>query len=83
MYNVDEIIRLSSEEGLNDREIADILNCNRVSVTRIRNRNNISKCNKANRKDKKYKCLNCGEIVFIRRSDTLKAFCNNCTATLT
>lgn len=83
MYNVNEIIRLSNEEGLNDREIANILNCNRVSVTRIRNRNNIPKCNKINRKDKSYKCINCGVTVYIRRKEPLKGFCDNCIAILT
>lgn len=83
MYDVSEVIRLSSEEGLNDREIAKILNCNRVSVTRIRNRNNIPKCNKNNRKDKSYICINCGEKVYVRRIDPLKGFCENCTAILT
>lgn len=82
MYDVEEIIRLSKEEGLNDREIADILKCNRVSVTRIRNRNNIPKCDKNNRKDKSYICINCGETVYIRRKETLKGFCNNCISIL-
>lgn len=83
MYNVDEIIRLSNEEGLNDREIAVRLNCNRSSVTRIRNRNKIPKCNKDNRKDKSYKCINCGNIVYIKRVDTLKAFCDTCIINIT
>lgn len=82
MYDVNEVIRLSKEEGLNDREIADILKCNRVSITRIRNRNNIPKCNKSNRKDKSYKCINCGTVVYIRRKDLMKGFCENCTTSL-
>lgn len=82
MYDVKEIIRLSNEEGLNDREIGALLNCDRVTITRIRNRNNIPKCNKDNKKDKSYKCINCSSTVYIRRSEPRKAFCDTCIASL-
>lgn len=78
MYNVNEIIRLSQEEGLNDRQISEITGCSRVTVTRIRKRNNIPICDKDNRKDKTYKCLNCGDTIYIRRKDLRKAFCDKC-----
>lgn len=82
MYNVDEIIRLSQEEGLNDRQISEIVGCTRVTVTRIRNRNSIPTCEKCNRKDKSFKCINCGETIYIRRRDRRKAFCEKCCAEL-
>ncbi len=50
---VNEIRRLSQEEGLKDREIADIIKYNRVSVQRIRKENGIPTYNKAKRKGKK------------------------------
>ena len=82
MYNVDEIIRLSQEEVLNDRQISEIVGCTRVTVTRIRNRNSIPTCEKCNRKDKSFKCLNCGETIYIRRRDRRKAFCQKCLSEL-
>lgn len=82
MYNIEEVIRLSQEEGLNDRQIADKLECSRVTVTRIRKRNNIPTCEKCNRKDKTYICVRCGETVAVRRKDRRKAFCEKCLAEL-
>lgn len=82
MYDIDEIIRLSQEEGLNDRQISEIVGCTRVTVTRIRKRNSIPTCEKCNRKDKSFKCLNCGSTIYIRRRDRRKAFCEKCSCEL-
>ena len=53
---VNEIRRLSQEEGLKDAEIADIIKYNRVSIQRIRNEHNIPTYNKDMRKDKRAVC---------------------------
>ena len=82
MYDINEIKILSQEEGMNDRQIAEKLGCSRVTVTRIRTRNNIPTCDKRNRKDKTYKCVNCGETIYIRRKDRRQAFCKKCTEKL-
>lgn len=82
MYSIDKIISLSQEEGLNDRQIAEHLGCSRVTVTRIRKRNSIPLCEKINRKDKSYKCLNCGDTIYIRRRENRQAFCKKCLVEL-
>ena len=79
---VEEIRRLSQDEGFKDWEIANVLGIHRVTVTRIRTRNNIPTCDKRNRKDKTYKCVNCGETIYIRRKDRRQAFCKKCTEKL-
>ena len=62
---INEIRRLSQEEGLKDDEIADIIKYNRVSIQRIRNENNIPTYNKEMRKDKKVICPQCGNDYFM------------------
>lgn len=78
MYNIDKIRELSQNEGLNDREIAELLHCDRTTVTRTRKRENIPICNKNNRKDKKYICSKCKKIIYIRRCEPIKLLCPEC-----
>lgn len=79
MYSIEEVRRLSQEEGLNDREIGETLGgIPRVTITRIRERNNIPRCNKDNKMDKSYVCLNCKSTIYIRRKDRRQAFCPVC-----
>ena len=75
---VNEIRRLSQEEGLKDVEIADVIKYNRVSVQRIRNENNIPKYNMDNRKDKKVICPQCCGQYFIRRKENPGICCPEC-----
>lgn len=78
MYDVNLIKSLSQNEGLNDREIGEKLNVSRVTITRIRKRESIPRCNKNNKMDKTYICLNCGNKITIRRKDRRQAFCEPC-----
>lgn len=75
---VNEIRRLSQEEGLKDAEIADIIQYNRVSVQRIRNEYGIPTYNKAVRKDKATRCPMCGHDYFIRRNEKPGICCPEC-----
>jgi DNA-directed RNA polymerase subunit RPC12/RpoP len=78
MYDIDKIKMLSQAEGLNDRQIGEILGCSRVTITRIRNRNDILTCEISNRKDKSYVCLDCGKEIFIKRKERRQAICPDC-----
>lgn len=78
MYDIETVRVMSQEEGLNDRQIADKLGCSRVTITRIRTRNNIPRCEIYNRKDKHFVCLGCGDKVYIKRKDRRQAFCEKC-----
>lgn len=80
MYDVETVRIMSQEEGLNDRQIADKLGCSRVTITRIRTRNEIPRCEIYNRKDKKFICLGCNTTVYIKRKDRRQAFCEKCIA---
>ncbi len=80
---IDEIRRLSQEEGLRDIEIADIIEYNRVSVQRIRRENNIPKYNIKNRKDKEVICPQCLQHYMIRRSEKPGICCPDCLDALT
>lgn len=75
---VNEIKRLSQEEGLNDKEIANILGCSRITVYRARESNNIPKANLKNKKDKTYTCALCGKTVYIRRHEKRQLYCKEC-----
>lgn len=79
---VNEIRRLSQEEGLRDGEIADIIKYNRVSVQRIRKENNIPSYNIDNRKDKKVTCPQCKREYFIRRCERVGVCCPDCAVRL-
>lgn len=75
---VNEIRRLSQEEGLKDSEIADIIKYNRVSIQRIRNEHDIPTYNKDVRKDKKVICPQCGGNYLIRRNEKPGICCPKC-----
>lgn len=77
-FVIKEITRLSQEEGLNDREIADLLGCSRATVNRVRVSTEIPKANLENKKDKTYVCAKCGETVSIRRKERRKLHCDKC-----
>lgn len=79
---VNEIRRLSQEEGLKDTEIAEIIQYNRVSIQRIRKDNNIPTYNKDNRKDKQVTCPNCKRRYYIRRCELPKICCPDCSRIL-
>lgn len=79
---INEIRRLSQEEGLKDSEIAGIIKYNRVSVQRIRQENNIPTYNKANRKDKNVLCPQCGQTYTIRRCEKPGICCPDCAVRL-
>jgi uncharacterized Zn-finger protein len=75
---VDEIKRLSQEEGLKDNEIAEIIGYHKVSVARIRKEYGIPKCIMSNRKDKEVVCPLCHKKYFIRRNEKYGIGCNDC-----
>ena len=76
--SVDEVRRLSQEEGLVDKEIADAIGCHRVTITRLRSKYDIPRPNLLNRKDKKQECKKCGEIKYIRRKERVRHYCLSC-----
>ena len=78
MYDIDKIKMLSQSEGLNDRQIGEQLGCSRVTITRIRIRNDIPTCDIGNRKDKSYICLECEQEIFIKRKERRQALCQEC-----
>ena len=76
--DVSEVQRLSQEEGLLDKEIAEALGCHRVTVSRIRLENDIPRPNLSNRKDKEQVCKNCGQVTLIRRRERIRRYCYSC-----
>jgi len=78
---VEQIRRMSQEEGLSDSEIGEQLGYARVSVQRIRKTNNIPIANRENRKDKPCKCMKCDKEFFIKRNESDKIFCPECEIT--
>lgn len=78
LYDIEKIRMLSQSEGLNDRQIGYSLGCSRVTITRIRLRNNIPTCDMSNRKDKTYICLDCGKEILIKRKERRQAICPDC-----
>ena len=79
-FVIKEITRLSQEEGLNDREIADLLGCSRATVNRVRVKTEIPKANLVNKKDKTFVCSGCGATVSIRRKERRTLLCEACRA---
>lgn len=77
-YLVDEIKRLSQQEGLGDKEIADVLGCSRATVNRARRTYKIPTANLDNRKDKEYTCTFCEKVVVIARKERKKRYCDDC-----
>lgn len=78
---VEQITKLSQEEGLNDSEIGEQLGYARGSIQRIRRTYNIPIANKENRKDKTCKCMKCNNFFLIRRCESDKIFCPECEIT--
>ena len=76
--DVKEVRRLSQEEGYFDKEIAEALECNRVTVTRLRDMHNIPRPKLSNRKDKKQVCNQCGKEEMIRRRERVRKYCFDC-----
>lgn len=76
---INEIIRLSQQEGLKDSEIAEIIHYNRVSVQRIRKEYNIPTYNKDMRKDVAVVCPQCMKKYYIRRNEKAGICCPECT----
>ena len=63
---IEQITRLSQQEGLSDSEIGEQLGYARGSIQRIRKAYNIPVANKNNRKDKPCKCMKCDKIFDIK-----------------
>jgi hypothetical protein len=75
----DDVRRLSQEEGLFDREIAEKLDTYRVKVSRCRQKHNIPRPNLNNRRDKQHRCKRCGRIKLIRRKEKcMDWYCDSC-----
>lgn len=77
-FIVNEIRRLSQEEGLNDIEVGSRLGYARGSVQRIRRQNGIPKNDVSKRKDKPCMCMKCEKIFHIRRCESDKIVCLEC-----
>lgn len=77
-YLVEEVRRLSQQEGYSDKEISAALGCSRATVNRTRNAHNIPLANLRNRKDKSYTCTHCSTIVVIARKERKKRYCPDC-----
>lgn len=75
---IETIRRLSQQEGMNDAEIADYLDCSRATVNRARNEHSISKADLSNKRDKRYRCQHCGKEVVIRRKERRRLYCQDC-----
>lgn len=73
-----ETIKAFLSDGLNDREIAEKMGCNRVSISRVRARHNLKKRDINLKKDKTYVCLGCARTVSIRRVESPSLFCEDC-----
>jgi hypothetical protein len=76
---VNEIRRLSQQEGLRDAEIAEIIQYNRVSVQKIRKAYEIPTYNKMIRKDKVETCPICNSQYYIRRNEQPGICCPACS----
>ena len=74
---VEEIRRLSQDEGYRDNEIAVVLGIHRVTVARIRGKYSIPRVNLKNRKDKVCSCVSCGSAFIIRRGEVSRK-CSQC-----
>lgn len=77
-FIVDEIRRLSQDEGLTDEEISEKIGYTRVHIARIRKEYNIPKRNIGNRKDKPWKCPICKQVTYIRRNQSGAICCDEC-----
>lgn len=75
---IDEIRRLSQEEGMKDSEIAAHLGLSRATVNRARMKHGIPTANLLNRRDKECQCVQCGETFWIRRKERKRHVCDMC-----
>ena len=75
---VNEVKRLSQEEGMYDEEIAEAIGYHRVTVQRIRKEYGIPKYNINKRKDKETVCPYCEKVYLIRRDETPGICCPEC-----
>lgn len=75
---VEEIRRLSQEEGLTDGEIAERLGLSRATVNRARQKYGIPRANLQERRDKEYVCNRCGQTVVIKRKERRQKYCPTC-----
>ena len=76
---VEEIRRLSQDEGFKDAEIALLLGVARVTIARQRATHNIPRANLKNRKDKLSYCNTCKKPFIIRRGEKSRK-CPDCVA---
>lgn len=74
---VEEIRRLSQEEGFKDSEIALLLGVCRATVNRARMEHKIPRANLSNRKDKLSYCNKCKTPFIIRRGEKSR-ICDHC-----
>ena len=78
---VEEVRRLSQDEGLKDHEVATLLGVSRLTVLRTRKKHNIPSANLKNRKDKVSYCNRCKKAFIIRRGEKSRR-CPQCTEEL-
>lgn len=71
-------IRDLVNQGYNDRQIAEIMGCNRVSVTRVRGTIGLSRVTKYDKRDKVYVCVSCNKEITIKRSEPAQIMCSDC-----
>lgn len=77
-FIVDEIRRLSQDEGMTDAEIAEELGYRRESIARIRRQQDIPRYVLGNRRDKLCKCMVCDRQFYIRRCEPDRIACPEC-----
>lgn len=66
---VEEVRRLSQDEGYRDAEIALLLGVSRMTIIRVRQKYEIPRVNLKNRKDKISYCNKCKTPFIIRRGE--------------
>ncbi len=74
---IEEVRRLSQDEGFRDAEIATLLGVCRATVNRIRIKNDIPSAALKNRKDKVSYCNKCHRTFIIRRGEKSR-ICPDC-----
>jgi 3-phenylpropionate/cinnamic acid dioxygenase small subunit len=78
IYSAEQVRMMSQDMGLNDRQIAEKLKCERATITKLRKRHKIPTCIISNRRDKTYVCVGCNTTVYIKRKERRRAFCLDC-----
>lgn len=81
-YFIEQIKHLGQDEGLTDKEIADVFGCSRATVNRARIKFGIPTAKLENRRDKEYTCTFCHKVVKIRRKERKKRYCDDCRESL-